>query len=81
MAYNKRGYYLRARSIQQIAARHYEPGNQRKCLKSVWRRYIQPEYGLCYRSFLNYCKVELPSHLNTPSFEFKPAVLDQSCQS
>ena len=32
---------------------HYEAGNQAKCYKAVWRRWIEPEFGICYRTYLN----------------------------
>ncbi len=32
---------------------HYEAGNQAKCYAAVWRRYIEPEFGICYRTYLN----------------------------
>ena len=31
MAYNKKGYYLRARLIKEITAQYYEPENHAKC--------------------------------------------------
>ncbi len=65
MSYNRRSYFKRVHKIQQIAALHYEPGNHRRSLKAVWRKYIYPEYGLCYRTFLTYCHTELPEHFNS----------------
>ncbi len=81
MTYNKRGYIIRARNIQQIVASHYEPGNQQKCLKSVWRRYIHPQFGLSYRSFLQYCKVDLPPQSNMRSTGFGHDVAVRFTQS
>lgn len=49
----------RARRAQEIAAKHYEEGNQSKSLKAVWRRYIEPQMGICYASFLAYLKMKL----------------------
>ncbi len=31
----------RARRAQEIVAKYYEEGNQSKCLKAIWRRYIE----------------------------------------
>lgn len=56
MAYNKKGYYLRARLIQEITARYYEPENHAKCYKQVWKTQIYPRFGICYRTYLKYCK-------------------------
>ncbi len=44
----------RAAIVQEIAARHYEPGNQARCYKAVWRRWVNPIQPMCYRTFLNY---------------------------
>lgn len=44
----------RRRRAREIAAEHYEPGNQSRSLKQVWRKYAAPELGVCYRTFLRY---------------------------
>ena len=43
----------RSEKVKAITALHYEAGNQAKCYKAVWRRWIEPEFGICYRTFLN----------------------------
>ncbi len=43
----------RAEKIKALTALHYEAGNQAKCYKAVWRRWIEPEFGICYRTYLN----------------------------
>ena len=60
MAYNKKGYYLRARMIQEVTAEYYEPENQARCHKAVWKAQILPRFGIGYRAYLNYCKVDVP---------------------
>lgn len=45
-----------ARTIQDITAQHYEPGNHAKCYKQVWKKYIYPRFGFCYITYLKYCK-------------------------
>lgn len=45
---------LRIAHVCEIVREHYEAGNQRKCYKAVWRRYVYPVYPMCYRTFLNY---------------------------
>ena len=37
-----------------IAKKYYEPGRRDRCDKEVWRRYVNPVYPMCYRTFLNY---------------------------
>lgn len=59
MAYNRAGYYKRAEQIQAIVREHYEPGRQDRCLKWVWRKYVEPVYGMCYVTFLKYANAEL----------------------
>ncbi len=51
---------LRIRDICAITNTHYEVGNQSKCYKAIWRQYIEPKYGICYRTYLNYIGTPLP---------------------
>ena len=44
--------------IKAITEQHYEPGNNRRCYKQVWRHYVFPKYGCCYRTFLNYLGID-----------------------
>lgn len=48
----------RAEKIKAVTALHYEAGNQAKCYAAVWRRFIYPEFGICYRTYLNLLGVE-----------------------
>lgn len=66
MAYNKKGYYCRARLIQEITLRYYEPENHQKCKKAVWRRYIRPTFGICYDSYLKYLHAVPPPGIVLP---------------
>lgn len=43
----------RAEQIKALTTLHYEAGNQAKCYKAVWRRWIEPQFGICYRTYLN----------------------------
>ena len=54
MAYNKKGYKIRAAKISEITSLHYEPENQAKCYKQVWKKHIYPLFGIGYRSYLRY---------------------------
>jgi len=44
----------RIEMIQQITKQHYEEGNQSRSYKAVWRNHIRPQFGICYRTYLNY---------------------------
>lgn len=55
---------LRKRRAAALARLHYESGNQSRSLKQVWRRYAQPELGICYHTFLRYLKAESQSPLS-----------------
>jgi hypothetical protein len=46
------------RNIQAIARQYYEPGNQSKSYRQVWRRYVYPVYPCHYVTFMRY--------MNTP---------------
>lgn len=48
----------RIEAIKKITAKHYEEGNLSKCRKSVWRRFIFPNFGICYATYLKYLKTE-----------------------
>lgn len=61
MSYNKKGYNYRARLIQEITHQYYEPENHARCYKQVWIRYIYPRFGIGYRAYLNYMRVQAPS--------------------
>lgn len=52
---------LRIRDICEITKEHYEVGNQAKCYHAVWRKHIEPKYGICYRTYLKYIATPLTS--------------------
>lgn len=61
----KRRYHSTKKRIKAIVAiveEEYQPGDQRKCYKAIWRRRIWPEFGVCYATFLSYIGVP-PSEL------------------
>lgn len=43
----------RAEKIRALTAEHYEAGNQARCYKAVWRRWIEPEFRICYHTYIN----------------------------
>lgn len=51
------------RIVQDIARKHYEPGNYSRSYRQVWKRYVYPVYPMCYRTFLNYISTR-PSELS-----------------
>ena len=62
MAYQS--YVIRAKEIQELTKQHYEPENQNKCYKAIWRRLIYKKYGVCYRTYLNYLRYCDPTNNN-----------------
>ncbi|MCL1942796.1 MAG: hypothetical protein FWF54_04520 [Candidatus Azobacteroides sp.] len=48
---------LKAQHIGEITLQYYEPGRQDRSYRAVWRKYIFPVYPMCYRTYLNYLKI------------------------
>lgn len=48
----------RAYKIRRLTAEHYEPGNQSKCYYAIWRVYVEPEFGICYKTYLRYLGID-----------------------
>lgn len=40
--------------VRKLTQKYYEPGNQSKCYKAVWRNHIRPVMGINYRTYLSY---------------------------
>lgn len=55
----------RAKKIKALTALHYEAGNQAKCYRAVWRHWIEPEFGICYRTYLSYLGIDPDSEQNS----------------
>ena len=53
----------RIKEILKIVEREYEPHNNKRRYKAIWRNFIYPKYGICYDTFLSYLRVK-PSELN-----------------
>lgn len=64
----------RARRIKAITAMRYEPGNQARCYKGVWRRFIEPEFGICYLTYLRYLGID--PETGRPAHEDHPSLFD-----
>jgi hypothetical protein len=41
-------------AVIRLVEENYEPENQSKCLRAVWRYKVLPLYGISYRTMLNY---------------------------
>lgn len=63
MARYHRNLSNRIRRVQQIAREHYEPGNQSRCYRQIWKQFVYPVYPMCYNTFLTYVKTK-PSELD-----------------
>lgn len=59
-------YLKKAKKIQKIVSMYYEPGRQDRNLRSIHRKYVEPEFGICYKSFLKARYVDT-SALEEPS--------------
>lgn len=44
----------RIKIARELTLKYYEPGNQTKCYRAVWRNHIQKIMGISYRTYLNY---------------------------
>ncbi len=65
------GYLLRARRIQEIDRKYYQPYHD-SCHRMVWQKYVLPVYGCNYRTFLRYLKTDtsgLPEDKATASLK------------
>ncbi len=54
---------LKIELVCAIAKEHYEPGNQARSYKAIYRKYVYPVYPMCYHTFLSY--------INTPLGELR----------
>lgn len=68
----------RVKLIRKITERYYEPGNNARCYKAVWRMYINPIYPMCYRTYLNYLNIptEPPAPLTTKQLDLFSDILE-----
>ena len=56
----------RIKKVRAIVNRYYESGNNSRCYKAVWRRYVNPLYPMSYRTFLSYLDIPTHHHPTTP---------------
>jgi hypothetical protein len=50
------GYKIRAELIREITRQNYEPGNQSRNYRMVWRYHVYPRFGIGYRAYLRYLR-------------------------
>ncbi|AGB29736.1 hypothetical protein Prede_2599 [Prevotella dentalis DSM 3688] len=55
----------RAKKIRELTQRYYEPGNNQRCYKAVWRKYVYPVYPMCYHTYLTY--LGIPTEKTRPT--------------
>lgn len=48
----------RREQIKILTDLHYEPGNQSRSYRNVWRRWIYPELGISFRTYQRYMGIE-----------------------
>lgn len=46
----------RIERVVEIVKREYQAGDQRTMYKAIWRKFIYPEFGICYKTMLDYLK-------------------------
>lgn len=66
----------RAQRIQDIVARYYEEGNQKRCLKAVWRLYVYPLYPMHYRTFLRHVGLDVEAEQSARSRALQSTLFD-----
>jgi hypothetical protein len=59
----------KAKLIQELVARYYEPGRQDRCLLWVYRNVVVKQYPMCERTYFRYLKIQTESV--TPAEEDK----------
>ena len=59
----------RIKKERAIVNRYYESGNNSRCYKAVWRRYVNPLYPMSYRTFLSYLDIPTPPPDNPTPLE------------
>ena len=64
----------RIKAITAIVKEEYQPGDNSRCYKAIWRRRIRPVYGVCYKTFLEYLSVP-PSELEEDEIQDAPGQL------
>lgn len=48
----------KAKLIQEIVARNYEPGRQDRCLLWVYRNVVVKQYPMCERTYFRYLRID-----------------------
>ena len=64
----------RVKKVRAIVDRYYEQGNNCKCYKAVWQRYVCPVDPMSYRTFLSY--LDIPTPPPTPPTALERSLFD-----
>lgn len=57
----------RAKLIQELAAKYYEPGNYSKSYHQVWRNHVNQVYPMSYHTYLKYLNMDTSSVPSLPN--------------
>lgn len=52
---------IRAKEVQEIVKKHYEPGRQDRCKLWVYRTIVAKQFGISQRTFFFYLSLNLDS--------------------
>jgi hypothetical protein len=63
MPFNRLYILQLAKSLQDIAQQHYEPGRQDKNYHAVWKYHVWPQYRINYRTFLRYLRINVDAEM------------------
>ncbi|MDY4246108.1 MAG: hypothetical protein SOX65_06465 [Porphyromonas sp.] len=65
--------------VQALANQYYEPERLDRCLAEVWRKWVYPQYPICYETFRRYMAVDLKAAKeNVTRAQSKPHQYDQT---
>ena len=64
----------RVERIKKITSEHYEAGNHARSYKAVWRRWINPEFKIHYKTYLRLLGIHEDLTPATPAL---PSLFDE----
>ena len=73
-SYRYKSTMVRAEQVRRLSEEHYEPGNQARSHHAVWRRWIEPQFGICYKTYLGLLR--LSREPQPTEREHQPSLLD-----
>lgn len=54
---------LKAKRVQEIVAKYYEPERRDRCKHEIWRRHVYPVYPMCYSNFKRLLTIDVEREL------------------